>query len=210
MIFVIDFDYTLFDVIRFKSRLFNCLADLAVGEELFRKTYAATTTRSAESYDYDVDCQLALLAKEIDFNISEAKEKILEVVKQSRECLYSDSEKFLKEMKKRKRPMILLTHGNEQFQADKVQATGIGDYFDQVIFTVEPKEKVFSELSIDFRQAVLINDNPTENKELKDKFPELKIIRVRRPGAKFSHWDGDNEIVEFDNLDAVGKYLKLE
>lgn len=208
MILVIDFDYTLFDAKEFEKKLFNSLADLSISADLFQSTYTETVNRHPDRYDYDIYYQLKLISQARNIDIELAARKIKICIIGCREYLYSDSVSFLEKIRPIASRLILITHGNEEWQRRKVVGCQLEKYFDQIIFSLKSKVDIFSELFLTGEQEAvfLVNDKPTENTKIKNIFPVIKVIRIKRPGAKYIKLPG---IADFagSNLGEVYSYL---
>jgi len=172
MIYVIDFDDTLFD----RSGRFAKAAE-KVGIVFKGKLYEKSKTHNI----YDPKKHLKLIGK--------SKKEFLNVVKQSKRFLFPGIIKKLKKLGKRnKNPslrsgtfllrnkLILLSKGNLWFHKQKIKYSGIEKFFDEIYIT-DNKLKIFQEKIIPRygqEKIIFIDDKKEELEQIKKIYAEIK------------------------------------
>ena len=204
MTYILDLDHTLLDTNAFKRALEASLAPLGVSREQFQETYAATVSAVEGHYDYTIAGHAKQLASVCHIEESEAMTNLAGALDQLPRFLYPDSLPFLTAIQTRGLPCVLLTFGNALFQEEKVRRLGIAHFFDKLIFTEERKDRISFSFSDDEREWVFVNDNPIEIHALAERFPQARMIRIQRPGAKTFSVEADVlELVKYSSLSEV-------
>ena len=184
MIYILDLDHTLLDTTAFKKALEESLVPLGISPEQFQETYAATTSGIAGKYDYTIERHAAQLHERCGVDEQAARERLSGALDRLPDFLFADSLPFLELLNEKSETCVLLTLGNSVFQEEKVRRLGIGKYFFNMIFTEEKKDTVTLDLPEGPAAWVFINDNPIEIRGLQTRFPEARMIRIKRPGGK--------------------------
>ena len=180
----IDFDRTLFDTNTFIQDLKEIVLKYDLSWEIL-KSYE-------KDNGFNIIEQLHLMEKDyiVDKEIYRDIDIILE---KTINYLYIDTLPFLKEVKKRKNNLIMLTKGNYEFQFMKIKNTHILDYFDDVIVTLKKK----GDLKIDYEKSIFIDDNEEEIGSILKNNP-AKIYYINRYDHK-SSFEMD-KVVEIKSL----------
>lgn len=182
MTVIFDFDHTLFDADAFKRRLFSCLEDCGVSQEIFMKVYDRDAVTGDRTRDFDFARYLEALAGRLTCAIGEAERRVMEVVGESEKFLFPGTRNLLKKLKSEEHRLVLFTHGNICWQEMKIRRAGLTRFFDRVAVTAglkEDAELLLSESGKD--RIVMVNDNPEEMRALRVRWPQLRMIGVRGP-----------------------------
>ena len=158
MIYYVDFDRTLFDTKSFLEDFYDLLLEYNISKEDFIK-------KSHEIEDFNPFVILNLMKDKYSFN-SNLFVEIDRLIDKSMVYLYYDALLFLRNIKKSNNTLILLTRGDNDFQNDKIDHSGMRKLLDKVIITTEDK----GNLDIDYH-GIFIDD----------KISELEIILKRNP-----------------------------
>lgn len=129
-------------------------------------------------------------------------EKIDNLLRNSNKYLYEDVLPFLLWLKEKKIKIVLLTKGNREFQLKKIEYTGILDYLDEIITTLNEK----GDLNIDYQHSIFIDDNPQEIDSLLEKNC-YKIIRIKRSNCKYNNISTKEKVLEVNCLADIKKLL---
>ncbi|MDO8626470.1 MAG: HAD hydrolase-like protein [Candidatus Magasanikbacteria bacterium] len=207
--FIIDFDDTLFDTRpKFIEARFAAVATLGVTREQYdiarnglNKNGNYTTRRHAyEIAKFDFDEEKVCLALDSVLD----SEKL-------RSFLFADASYFLESLKKLEQPLVLLSLGDEEFQACKVQGAGIEKYFDRIFYVNDTKKHVVRELlrAISDAKVWFVNDRVEQTKELAEMFPRL--VPVLKQSARDSEEDYKlSGIPYFKTLTEIYDYIKAQ
>ncbi|MED4375447.1 HAD-IA family hydrolase [Schinkia azotoformans] len=129
--------------------------------------------------------------------INYTQNDILELVEQYRNHLptiklFDDVLPCLKELKKKKIKLGIITDGFANAQRQKLKAIDVKEYFDEIIVTDElgrdfwkPHPKAFeimkNKLDVKFNEMIYVGDNPKKDFYISNKYPIL-TIRIYREG----------------------------
>jgi hypothetical protein len=117
---------------------------------------------------------------------------------------------FLKFLKEKHVPAVLFTWANPEHQEAKVKGLGISSYLTKVVITSEAKGTADLELSERQREWVFINDNPNEIRALAARYPEARMIRIKRAdGKKFPPEEDVLDVPTFSTLEEARTQLGL-
>ncbi len=95
-------------------------------------------------------------------DIEEALITIENILREKRSFIFADVRKFLIELKQRGAYFILLTFGHQQFQKQKIIASGISHLFDEVIIIASDKARLLQEEAKKLGETVWFIDDRSE------------------------------------------------
>lgn len=159
MIYIIDFDNVLFD----RSGKFAQAAEkvgIVFKGELYEK--------SKIDGIYNPFKHLGLLGK--------SKTDLIKILKQSKNFLFPETVKKLKQLRQKAKKLILLSKGNPWFHKQKIKYSGLTKYFDEIYIT-NNKLKIFQrKIMPQYHQEkiVFIDDKKEELEEVKKAYPSLE------------------------------------
>ena len=188
MNYYLDFDYTLFNTYEFRNELYKILENNKCNRD------ALKLTKENGTYKF--------------INI---REKFKELIIKPLEKLYDECEKyiyedvieFLKYLKQQEHKIYILTWGEEEYQKEKVKASKIEKYVDEVIYT----EKLKYNLDIKYKEGIFIDDSIRDLKGLYSKKAKA-VFRIKRINGKNSQKKLNiEEIKEFNSLYEIKEYL---
>ena len=183
----IDFDSTIFDTNRFYDDFLKiCLKN--------NLTHDKVKKVKDKFFKHNIDFNLDKLANELYVKYS-LKEDFLREIENfySEKYLYKDAINFLEKLYL-KNDFVLLTYGNRNYQAKKINKCNINKYFKDIIIT----EKNKSNLNIDYVNNIFIDNNPNELLGYY-KNGARYLIRVRKENDKYSRQDLILNIIEVEN-----------
>jgi FMN phosphatase YigB (HAD superfamily) len=194
MNYFIDFDCTLFDTDALTKAMLVCAAKNISNETgfEFETIYAEAESLFNVENIYNIFELCKFLSNKYSVNLLTLTNEIDSILNSCEKFVYDDSVEFLKTMKDRGHNLTLLTfahNGSLDYQKQKVNGSGLTKYFDNIIFTTEPKW----ELDIDYKNSVFIDNNPNEVIGLYNTHP-LGVIRVRRATDKYTLQDLPKEL----------------
>lgn len=201
MNYYLDFDYTLFDTHEFREGLYKILEKNGLD-----KNYLALTQELKTSG------QKLLNIKELFKSLSESRNIPLnnffgpleELYARCDEFVYEDSVEFIKYLKSKKHKLHILTWGEKEFQKEKLQASKLYDYFDEIIYA----EQLKYTLDIDYENGIFIDDSVRDLEGLYNKKAKA-VYRIKRKNGKNSDKELNiKEILEFNSLRELQEYLE--
>ena len=204
MNYYIDFDNTLFDTPRLTKAMLNSIVFSVLEQKSDLEEEPLQNECTAlfnHEHIYNIYDLAEYFADRYSLDVAPIVKNINVVLANGGQYLFLDAIPFLTRLKANGHKLHMLTFdgNNLQYQLSKITGTQIAAYFDALIITSIPKY----ELEMDFLHAVFIDDNPRDLKGLLDK-GEGRIIRLRRPGNKYSVENIDNaKIEEYASLDDI-------
>jgi FMN phosphatase YigB (HAD superfamily) len=183
MHFVFDFDHTIFDTGKLWNSWLDVLESAGVdredsnekGEEIFGKGF--TLLEHAERLGLSQNESEELISSFTDYTFHESPELVFE-----------DAIPFVKKNQK-KHKFSILTFGDSDYQNEKISASGVGDYIDDVriasperLKAVQLKE-ILNETD---ERVVFVDDNPRELVAASGLDSDIDIYRMIRPKSRHS------------------------
>lgn len=200
MNYYLDFDYTLFDTHAFREELYKILE-----KNGFDKTYLTL------SPEMKTNGQKLLNIKEVFGNLAKPRnipienflEPLEELYGRCQEFLYDDSIEFIEYLKSEKHKVYILTWGEKEFQKEKVVASKLDTYVDDIIYAEELKYT----LDIEYTDGIFVDDSIRDLEGLYNQNAQ-QVFRIKRPNAQNSNKELNiKEILEFDSLKELKEYL---
>ncbi len=209
MLVVLDLDYTLLDTAAFRRALESSLEAHSISPAQFWETFGMIAGLS-DATSYSIERHARVLHEQTGVVAAVAEEALQKTFDALPGMLYHDSQAFLDLLRSREITTVLLTFGNTAFQHEKVKRAGIEGYFAHAIYTEEAKESIELGLSEFSGDPVFINDNPNELRALALRYPEARMIRIKRPDGKtFPPEEDVLDVPTFASLEEAQIHLGL-
>ncbi len=206
---ILDFDYTLFDTVKFKISLAKSLKKFGVNGNLFFRLYRKSISINSDgAHSYDMSKHLKLISHQIsNFPIRLAYNSLIGVIKESDLYLYGGARHFIKRLNGLGCKLVLVTYGDRSFQKKKLYYSGITKHFYKVIFIQRGvKGAALENFPVAVSKIFFISDQTGELNHVKRYYSHiLPIMKVGGYGvlkdAKRLH------IPAFRNLSQIEKYI---
>lgn len=209
MTIILDLDHTLLNTSQLKGAMRDRVGSLGIAPEQFDSTYTATVSGDASRNNYVIARHAQLLSDATQIDVSHIERSLSDALDALPNMLYADSVPFLEFLKARALHTVLLTFGNAAFQREKVERLGIAHYFDDMIFTEAGKHEAVLSIQTQTSEWVFINDNPVELRALIARYPDSRMIRIKRPDGKaFAPADDALDVETYESLNAAQKALE--
>lgn len=204
MNYYIDFDNTLYETSSLTELMLESIIESVIVES--NKNREVITEEIKGNFNSTTG-NIYLFAEAIANKYGVNPQKVVQSVKKSiansKNLTYEDGKRFLKRIKAEGHSLIMLTYipdkSNEEYQMDKINASGIKEYFDDIIITSDYK---FT-LDLDYKNSTFIDDNPRDLKGLYVKNP-MRVIRIKKKINKYSRVDINiKDIEEYESFDDV-------
>ena len=193
---IIDFDGVLFNDQRFKMDYESFFRRAGVSHEVYERTYEQTKKKGY--YDPRIHIQLALAHKSsVQIRLYA---QIRRFVGQSSDYIYKDVQDFLMFLEKEGIRAVVLSTGDPQFQKQKIQKSGITDFFDEIIIVSNDSKVVALDMLIRKKKpvsAIFIDDKKEVVEEVKRSLPGVYTVQMRRRVTQASAYGIDLEIKDF-------------
>lgn len=202
MNYYIDFDNTLYNTPLLKNKMLQSVSnDISVKRNIDRKElFSECNLMFNRENIYDIYKLAEFFSNKYEVDSSDIINNLNKVILDGKENLFNDTIPFLKKLKKEGHKIYMLTYCKEslQFQSLKISGSQIANYFDGLYITSIPKY----ELDINYIEGIFIDDNPKDLNGLYLRNPK-KLIRIRRKENKYSVYDLNINISEYNNFEEL-------
>lgn len=177
MVFIFDFDYTLFDTGQYKKDFKDFLfSTYNITEELFKKDYKSCFAKGDVCYDLKKHMRL--------LGIDPGDSNFTTFFNDQNHYLFQEMDCLVRGVAaKEANYVLLLTRGHYETQMLKLQAVSIKDFFDEIVIIEETKEEWIQHYRLNDKTVIFINDKPQENSDVQKKIPHADIFLVEGPYA---------------------------
>ena len=121
----------------------------------------------------------------------------------SRRYIFADAKTFLADAQKKRHMLFLVSAGDSVFQKEKINASGISSFFDDIAITnVSQKSFVIDEMkkNIGAREIVFIDDNKEVLDDIKKHHPSIKTVQMARTNRTPRSASADAYIKSFSEI----------
>ncbi len=203
MNYYIDFDNTIYETAKLtKSMLDTIVNKISEHGNVNLEKLVQETKNNFNSTSDNIFEFATKMAEKYNVNAVELNKSIKNIIDDGKKFVFDDAKRFLEKLKDKNHKIILLTflpQNNQNYQIEKIQGSGITNYFDSIIMTTEYKFK----LDINYQKGIFIDDDPRDLKGLFEK-NAFRVIRIRKENNRRSKIDIDNSNIEeyksFDNI----------
>lgn len=203
MNYYIDFDNTLYDTAVLSKDMCHFIA-LKISQEtdkLLEECKKEVESNFNREHIYNIYKLAKFFCKKYSLSYKEFKKGINEIILDGSKYVFSDSIKFLEDLKQKGHTIYLLTYVTKEslpYQLLKLNGSGIAGYVDDIIVSSTYKYK----LDLDYENGIFIDDNPKDLLGLYSKNP-IKVIRIKRPENKYSVKEININIDEYTSLEEI-------
>lgn len=197
MIYITDFDYTLFDTSALVDHLASEFARFGIAPDQFH-TAVAEVKKELGYYDYKKHLEKIVFGKDYE----DALEVVDSVLSRASEYLYPDALPFLQRTHAAGHSIYVLTFGEDDWQRKKIIGTQI-DGFVQVHTTTGSKVEALHSIGEHGQPMVLVEDSGPNIDSIKAAYPNVTAVWVRRPNGKYRNEPchlADHEVADLSAL----------
>ena len=181
---VLDFDDTIFNTYQLVREFIVVFKRLGFQEKQFWSVYAECKKKAG---GFDKEVLIDLFAELKSFDKEGVSEKIDFVINRSKKFVYPDFFDFADSFKKK--DLILLSFGTNDFQRIKIENTGVPSKFKEVIITNQ--DKVFDLKDIlrkNRKEKIFFIDNKANQiDKVKEELPQIITMQMNRLQSKHSY-----------------------
>jgi FMN phosphatase YigB (HAD superfamily) len=205
----VDLDDTLYNTRQLKEDIYKVFEPIGISHDDFIRAYRqAAELPMLGYYNYTFPKQVSAVRDQgFDVNEEALVPKLENLLAQN--YLLSGAENFLVSLKNIGEKLILLTAGNLDFQAKKIEYSGIKKFFDEVVQIDGGKDLALAPFMASNENVLFINDNLDENMMMKNKYPNLSIFSI----INLSYWTekdySNSGIPSFNNFEEIKKHLSI-
>lgn len=188
MIIFIDFDDVLFNTKQFKCDLQKLFLGYGIDEELFEKTYYENPFGGKKRVIYKLTEHVNRISKFVELNKRKLFKDIDNFFASTQKYVFDDVIPFLKNNQVHE--LHLLTFGMTEFQNTKINNSGIGRYFKEIIIVDGPKSKYINQVlsaceSGKEARAVFADDRVEFISDVKKNCSGIITILIDRPEGRY-------------------------
>jgi phosphoglycolate phosphatase-like HAD superfamily hydrolase len=195
MLYIFDFDYTLFDTARFKEDFHDLFDELVFDPGDLKIDYF-----KKNKIHYNIEEHLGLLGenlKDYDHALKILKSFLSDLSK----YIFPEVESILIKLNNDNHRLILVSWGNIEWQKDKVYGFGLEKFFEKTLFTDSSKKEVLESIGIkEGEEIIIVNDNVNESLEMMKCIENCKLFLIQGPYSENGHHIVShqlNEIIDF-------------
>lgn len=194
----IDFDGTLFNTDKYTNDFMHIFNEYGIDNNIFDEV-KKELFNNENLFNLDSIMDYLIDKYNIDIGI---KEKIYKLLDTS--YVYPEVKDCLNTLISYGYDLCMLTYGDNSFQNMKINSSNISKYFNEIIITDKDK----SELNIDYRNSIFIDNNPLEIEKFCGSKAKI-VIRIRRDNDRYSKYECNRvNVIECKDFNEVVKYLK--
>ncbi len=175
MLYIFDFDYTLFDTAGFKSGFCGLLDQLVYDPENLKLDYF-----KKNKIHYNIKEHLGILGKNLK-DRRQARITLENFLSDLRNYVFSGAKELLAKLQSGGHGLVLISLGNIGFQKAKVRGSGLEKFFEKMIFANDSKGSVLRKMTDREEEVIIVNDNARESLEMMKFFNNPKLFLVRGP-----------------------------
>jgi len=216
ILWIVDFDYALFDLYRFMDEFEKMLERRFGVPELICCAAKIKVQRRAlynfERHLHAIEKELGLPRQKV---AGEAMRHVKTLLTNAEQYFFHDAMPFMRRIAK-DGEVILLSYGHAPHQRRKVKASGLERYCDRTIFTATKrgKAKWVKKLATAGRRVIIVNDDPRETrmmiaalKSSRADFAASRVFLVERPTGKYFPIPPHKDYVVVRDLRKVEAFL---
>lgn len=191
----IDFDDVLFNTKQFREDLVDIFKRNGVAEEQYEE----------EKYwdrKYNLKKQIKSLGDKYGVDTDKLTKDTDNLFVDTRRYVFPDVKEFLE--KAEKTSLFLISYGDQEIQWRKIEKARLGDKFQEIIITgdkvkaVEDVLKKYKDIKI--RESYFIDDRSTYIDKMKNAFPEITTILIKRPEGRYNNESESSADMVTDSL----------
>ncbi|MDD3498672.1 MAG: hypothetical protein PHH24_04210 [Candidatus Moranbacteria bacterium] len=193
----IDFDDVIFNTNKFKDDLIKIFLDNGVSEEEFKDhyyNYPPNTDGDARLKTYFFERHIKVLGENIDIDEDKLKKDVSDFFSDTSSYVFPDAIDFLNSFEKN--DLCIVSFGGRELLEMKIGNSGVTNLVRDVILTEELKESAIGdsirrEKIKRYEDKFFLDDRMDQIKSVKEKFPEIKTILIKRPEGRYDDKPGD-------------------
>ncbi len=207
----IDFDDVVFNTKQFKDDFRQMFVAHGISGEIFDKHYNDPNDSRAIK-TFDPWKQTENIGKELEIDTAFLAGLVDEFISGMARYLFDDVSEFVKAFGKEN--IWVVSFGECDFQTKKVMNSGIEKYVSNIVVTENLKSKAIGKILEKKKEAILgkiffLDDRLEQIKDVKEKFPKIHTILVKRPEGRYQEMQKD-ECCDYEahNLLEAEKIIK--
>ncbi|MBI4812696.1 hypothetical protein HY798_04685 [Candidatus Falkowbacteria bacterium] len=198
---VLDFDDVIFNTKTFVRNYKKIFLAYGISEDIFKECYYGSG-EDAQQKKYDPARHIKAIEEKLGKSLDGLGGAASRFIHGGCEqYVFSDALSFLQ--RNHERGLHLVSFGDSEWQSSKIRRSGIVSFFKKVIVLSGPKSagiKTILEGDENKNKKIIFLDDRAEIiREVKEKYPQVVTILIRRVGGRYS--DKKNEQCDFEAVD---------
>jgi len=197
----IDFDDVLFNTRKFKQDIIAVFEKNGVSQEKFRESYWGKTR--------DLDRQIKFIQEKYNIDTKNLEKDLVNLLTDLSAYIFDDVLDFLKSSDREN--MYVVSFGFEEFQRQKIKNSALEKYFQDIVITDKLKSEaiglIIDKYKIIDQELYFLDDRSEYLGEVKNKFPEIKTVLIKRPEGRYDDDMDKHCDFEAKNLQQVEKII---
>lgn len=199
MVIIFDYDHTVFDMMAMHDDLVKAMRDVGISERVYHDAYAQVTNWkmfTAEALSNRLNRLTGIAADKI-------RNALESVAGSSGKHVYPDTAAGFKALKDQGHDLYILSWGDKSWQMKKINASGLLPFCKEVLSVSQLKADYLKTWAPPDARIVLVDDKPAELKAVQESGQGISLIRMRRPGAKYSDQDTPDGLAEASDMQDI-------
>lgn len=173
----IDLDGTILNTNEIKKPLFEYFFKL--GFDL--KTLSEEYNNLCKEYNYNNNDLIDNLNEIKKLDIEKTKQFANNLIEGSSKFIYKDVKPTLEKLsRENKFELNLISLGNQKFQMQKAESSGIAQYFNNIYYTPIEKYRFLKNIVDENEQFIIVDDRSDALSKIKQNFPNSIVIEINR------------------------------
>lgn len=204
MIIIFDYDHTIFDMMAMHEEIVGAMKELGVSERAYQDAYAQVTNWKM----FTPDAMAQRLHRIAGVKPPDVLDAFNSIAEHSGKYVYPDTVKGFESLKNAGHELYILSWGDKAWQMKKIKQSKLLPFCKEVLSVSQLKADYLKGWAPDGIKVVLVDDKPAELKAVDDLHLGIHLIRMRRPGAKYSDQPTPLGMAEAQNMEGVLKTVE--
>lgn len=196
---IFDFDHTVFNMSSMHTALNDAIVEVGIDLEDYKAAYNKETNWKSFNVE-SLASRLEKMTGKSASSIIRAYHKVSDVADL---FIYDDVKEVLEQLRADGHILIMLSWGDSNWQLRKIEASGLKNYFEEIITVTELKADFLSKWADDLSDIVVIDDKPAELKAIEKVHPDLTLVRMKRENGKYSDQETPSGLEEVKDMKEV-------
>jgi len=196
----IDFDDVIFNAKNFKNDLKKIFYKFGISEKLFDQSYYnyPPNKKDTRVKTYVPEKQIKTIKKEIYLDDIQLQCEFEKFITNTKKYVFPDVVSFLNNFSKKQ--LFLISHGSPSFQKNKINNSGVGEFFNVIkVSKSEKSQEVKKIIQKEYSQKketyFFLDDRMQYIEEIKKSLPDIITILVTRKEGRYA--DKKNKYCDF-------------
>lgn len=198
---ILDFDDVIFNTRKFIKDYKKVFAAFGVPEKEF--DYPRERDARGRVKTYDLKKHLKSTKKRLKVDVKKLEDNIADFIKQGGKYVFDDAFRFLEKFSGQQ--LYILSYGNKEWQARKIENSGVGRCFEKIIIVNSEKSNGIGMLFKSPNECIMFVDDRVEHiEDVKRSHPQTITVLLQRKEGRYK--DRINKYCDF----RINNFKELE